>query len=123
MRKAIATTALLATTAGGSVLVATPAHADVDRTGRCAGATFELSIDRERRGYEVDADLDRATPGSSWRVAIRHDGKVVTSQVRRADREGEIDVDTWRRDTAGSDTFRLTVTPAGGSACSVKVTV
>lgn len=109
--------------AGATALVAAPAHADTERTGTCAGARYELSVDRERGGFEVDADLDGAKPGSAWRVALRHDGAVVTSKVHRADAEGEIDVDTRRRDTAGSDTFRLTVTPAGGAACSVKVTV
>ena len=123
MKKILAAGVAAAAAAGSTVLVTAPAHADVERTGTCAGATYELNVDRERGGFEVDADLDNASPGSPWRVAIQHDGKVVTSKVRTADREGEIDVDTWRRNTAGSDTFRLTVTPAGGAACSVKVTV
>lgn len=120
----IATTALLATaTAGATVLVAAPASADVERRGTCAGATYELSVDRERGGFEVDADVDRARPSSEWRVTVRHDGAVAVSRTLRADDEGELDVDAWRRDTAGSDTFTLTVRPAGGWACSVKVTV
>ena len=118
----IATTALLAT-AGTTALVAAPAHADVERRGTCAGATYELNVDRERGGFEVDADIDRARAGSEWRVTIRHDDTVATSRVLRADNEGELDLDTFRRNTAGKDTFRLTVTPAGGSACSVKVTL
>jgi hypothetical protein len=124
MKKLIAATALLATAAGGAtVLVAAPASADVERRGTCAGATFELNVDRERGGFEVDADIDNARAGSEWRVAIRHDGKLATSRVLTADNEGELDLDTFRRNTAGQDTFRLTVTPAGGSACSVKVTL
>jgi hypothetical protein len=120
----IAGTALVATAAAGTaVLAVSPAQADVDRTGTCAGATYELSVDRENRGWEVDADLDDARPGSSWRVALRHDGKVVTSQVHRADAEGEIDVDAWRRNTSGTDTFTLTVSPVGGTACSTRVVV
>jgi hypothetical protein len=124
MKKLIAATALLATAAGGAtVLVAAPASADVERRGTCAGATFELNVDRERGGFEVDADIDSARAGSNWRVAIRHDGRLATSRVLTADNEGELDLDTFRRNTAGQDTFRLTVTPAGGSACSVKVTL
>jgi hypothetical protein len=121
----IASTALLATAAAGTVLVATPASADADveRTGTCAGARYELNVDRERGGFEVDADLDRARPGSRWRVTLRHDGEVVTSKIHTADAEGDIDVDTWRRNTAGTDTFRLTVKPFGGTACSTKITV
>lgn len=66
----VATTALLAT-AGTTAL----AHADVERRGTCAGATYEL------------------------------------------------DLDTFRRNTAGKDVFKLTVTPAGGASCSVKATL
>jgi len=125
MKKSIiATTALLATaTAGTTVLVAAPASADVERRGTCAGATYELSVDRERGGFEVNGDLDAARPGSEWRMTIRHDGAVVTSRVLRADNEGELDLETWRSNTAGTDTFKLSVRPVGGSACSVKVTL
>ncbi len=118
----IATTALLAT-AGTTALVAAPAHADVERRGTCAGATYELNVDRERGGFEVDADIDNARAGSEWRVTIRHDGKVATSRVLRADDEGELDLDTFQRNTAGKDVFKLTVTPAGGASCSTKVTL
>jgi hypothetical protein len=120
----IASAALLATaTAGTTVLLAAPAHADAERTGTCAGATYELNVDRERGGFEVDADLDQAKPGSSWRIAIRHDGQVVTSKVHRADAEGEIDVDAWRTNTSGADAFVLTVKPVGGTSCTTKVTL
>jgi hypothetical protein len=118
----IATTALLAT-AGTAALVAAPAHADVERRGTCAGATYELNVDRERGGFEVDADIDNARVGSEWRVTVRHDGKVATSRVLRADNEGELDLDTFQRNTAGKDVFKLTVTPAGGASCSTKVTL
>ncbi len=118
----IATTALLAT-AGTTALVAAPAHADVERRGTCAGATYELNVDRERGGFEVDADIDNARVGSEWRVTIRHDGKVATSRVLRADNEGELDLDTFQRNTAGKDVFKPTVTPAGGASCSTKVTL
>ena len=61
----IASTALAVTAAAGAtVLVATPASADVERRGTCAGATYELNVDRERGGFEVDADVDGARPGS-----------------------------------------------------------
>jgi hypothetical protein len=124
MKKTLIATTLVATAAAGStVLVAGPASADVERRGTCAGATYELNVDRERGGFEVDADIDGARPGSEWRVAIRHDGALATSRVLRADDEGELDLDTFRRNTAGKDTFRLTVTPAAGSSCSVKVTL
>ena len=47
---------------------------------------------------------------------------VAVSRSIKADDEGELDLDTFRKNTVGKDTFKLTVTPAGGSGCSVKVT-
>ena len=124
MKKTIAATALLATTAAGAtVLVAAPANADVERRGTCAGATYELNVDRERGGFEVDADIDNARVGSEWRVTLRHDGKVATSRVLAADNEGELDLDAWRKNTAGKDVFKLTVTPTGGASCSTSISV
>lgn len=118
----IASTALLAT-AGGTVALAAPAQADVERRGTCAGATFQLAVDRERGGWDVDADVEGARASSDWKVTIRHEGKVVATRTLRADDEGELDLDTFRRDTAGKDVFRLTVRPVGGSACSTSLTV
>jgi hypothetical protein len=123
MKKTIAATTLLATAAAGAtVLVATPAHADVERRGTCAGATYELNVDRERGGYDVDADLEGAKAFSTWKVAIRHNGNLAVTRTIKADDEGELDLDTFRKNTAGKDTFKLIVTPAGGSSCSLKVT-
>jgi hypothetical protein len=133
MKKTIATTTLLATALAGSTLAwAAPAQADDDgddgrhngpsRTGTCAGAVFELDVDRERRGYDVDADINGARAFSTWNVAIRHNGQVAVSRTLKADDEGELDLDAFRKNTRGKDTFKLTVTPAGGSSCSVRLT-
>ena len=124
MKKLIATATLVATAAAGTaVLVASPASADVEKRGTCAGATFELNVDRERGGYDVDADIEGARAYSEWKVAVRHNGKVAASRTITADDEGELDLDTFRKNTRGKDTFKLTVTPAGAGACSVKVSV
>ena len=71
----------------------------------------------------MDADIDNARAFSQWTVAVRHNGKVAVSRTLKADDEGELDLDTFRTNTRGKDTFTLTVTPAGGSSCTVKVTV
>lgn len=113
-----------AVTVPGSLVLAAPAHADDDleRGGRCAGAEWELNVDRERRGFDVDADLDDARPGSTWRVVLRHEGKVFYDRVRTADRDGEISVDRWRGNTAGKDTFSVALKPTGaGSTCGARI--
>lgn len=105
-----------------ALLTASPAAADVERRDVCGRAVLELNVDRER-GWEVDADLD-AAPGSRWTITLSQDGRTYYRQTRTADREGELDVDTRRGDSAGRDTFRATATPVGGgAACSVTISV
>ena len=63
MKKTIAATTLLATAAAGAtVLVAAPANADVERRGTCAGATYELNVDRERGGASARGELLHRLP-------------------------------------------------------------
>ena len=125
----IRTTAAL-TTAGAllavptAVLVAAPAHADVDREGRCGAGTYDFSVDREGRGFEVSADLDNQRPGSRWKIVVREDGRVIANITRRADREGDVELDRFTRNTAGTDRFVMRATPIGGGAgCSASITV
>ncbi|WP_193613083.1 hypothetical protein [Nocardioides lijunqiniae] len=118
----IAGSALLAVPA--VTLVAAPASADVERSGACGGGRYELSVDREGAGWEVNADLDRVAPGSRWRVVLKHDGRTFYSKVRTADREGDLDVERFRRDTAGKDSFRLVAKRVNGTAtCARTITV
>ena len=111
-----------------TVLSAAPASADTTKRGACGQGSYEFQVDREDRedggGFEVSADLDRLTPGSSWTLVIKHDGKRASKVTRIADREGELDLDVNRPDTSGSDVFRFKAVPAGGgSKCAATITV
>lgn len=119
---AIGVTALLAIPVA-TVLTASPASA-VDKEGNCAGARYELDVEKDDGRFEVDADIDDARAGSKWRVTLKHDGKRFYNKVRTADREGDISVDRYRPDTAGKDVFKLTVKKIGsGSSCSHTITL
>lgn len=103
---------------------ATSASADTDRTVSCGGGVHELSADREDGRFEVDAEVDRAKPGSLWRVQLSHDGKTYYDKTRAADREGEIEVETLRANTSGNDVFRLKVTRVyNGVTCGSSITL
>lgn len=118
----IGTGALLAVPA--AVLVSAPAHADVERHGACGGGHYEFSVDREGRGLEVSVDLDRVQPGTKWKIVLRHDGTHIFKRTLRADYEGDLDVERWRKNTAGKDTFKFRATRANRSAsCSAAITV
>lgn len=106
------------------VLLAGPAaQADVERGGRCGVGSYDFSVDREGRGFEVGVDLDVVPAGSAWRVQVFHDGKRVVNTVRRADREGDVEVDVYRANTAGADAFRFRATRVGGASCGATITV
>ncbi|GAA5152059.1 hypothetical protein GCM10023340_31740 [Nocardioides marinquilinus] len=125
MKRIIATTAVTAIAVPTALLAAAPAQADGfdrEKQGRCGGGVYELSVDREDGVYEISADLDRVAPGSSWRVVLKQDGKVIANVVRKADREGDLDVDRVRRDTRGTDTFAFTANRLNGAAkCGASV--
>lgn len=115
--------AAVAVVAGGTVaLTGAAAFADVERNGRCGGGTYEFSVDREGRGFEVSFDLDDVRPGTKWRVAMSQDGKAYVDRVITADREGDVEVERNRPNTAGSDVFRVRATKVGGGSCFASIT-
>jgi hypothetical protein len=124
-------TALVAVTVPVAFALSDPADAlsgrlgddDLERSARCGQAVVELSVDRERRGFEVDADVDRAVPGSTWKVVVRHDGDKVLTRTLEADAEGDLDVETRRPDTAGDDVFTLRVKNLDTDAKACRLTV
>lgn len=104
-----------------AVLVSAPAHADVERHGACGGGHYEFSVDREAGGFEVSLDLDYVRPGSRWQVVLRHDGKRYFKKTLRADNEGDLDVERWRTNTTGNDTFKFRAKRVGGPASCTRI--
>lgn len=120
------TTAALATTAlvAGplAVLTASPASADAEKSRdfRVAGAKVDFDVEKDDGRFEVQVDIDDARPGSRWRVVLRHDGKRFFKDVRRADGEGDVEIERNRRNTAGKDVFKVRVKKVGGPAAKTR---
>lgn len=106
-----------------ALVAAAPAQADVDRGGACGGGRYEFSIDRERGGFEVSADLDDVAPGSTWLVKLWHDGDRFAKRTLTADREGDVEIERFRTNSGGTDTFRFHAAKIGGSASCGKTIV
>lgn len=107
-----------------AVLVATPASADTEKHVACAGGHLELGVDREAGGWEIDSQLDDVAPGQRWRIVLKHDGNRYFAGVRTTDREGDLDVDRFRSDSSGRDTFAMTaVRVSDGTTCRASLTV
>jgi hypothetical protein len=96
---------------------------EAERSTVCGQVRLELGADRERNGIEVDADLDGATPGSTWKVVLRHDGEKVLTRTLTADREGDADLDVMRPNTSGDDVFVVRAKRVGSDAKACKVSV
>lgn len=114
---ALAATALL-TSLG---LVAGPAHADgpeKDREFRVAGAEVDFSVSKDDGRFEVEVDVDDAEPGSRWRVVLWHDGRRYHKKVHRADGDGDVEIEKDRRNTRGTDTFKVRVELVGGAGAT-----
>jgi hypothetical protein len=99
-----------------TMALAAPAHADVERHGSIGKGDYDFSVDREGSGFEVSFDIDRVAPGSKWKVVLRHDGQRVLTRTLTADHEGELDVETFRPNTAGKDVFKVRASKVKGKA-------
>lgn len=117
-RTSIAALTASALVAGPLVaFAAVPAHADGPERSKefvFAGAEVDFSVEKERKKFEIDVDLDDVRPGSKWRLVLRHDGKKVHDRTYTADREGEIEFTKYRKDTKGKDRFKLAIRQVDG---------
>lgn len=122
IRRSVAALTLAGLTAAPlAVLTAAPASA-VEREGRCDGAEFQLEVERDNGRFDVDADIDDATPGSKWRVILKHEGRNFYNVQRTADSDGDISVDRTRPNTRGADTFVMKINKVGtGGSCTHRI--
>ena len=93
--------------------IAAPASA-AEREFRYAGAEVDFSVEKDDGRFEVEVDLDEARRGQKFRVVLKHDGKTFHNRVHTVDREGDIEIEKNRRNTAGKDVFKLKLKKIGG---------
>lgn len=109
----------IGTAAAGALLAAgaAPALADVERRGTCsASSTWEADAEREGGFYEIDFEVNTATPDEDWRLVVAQNGKRIYSDSRPAtrdfdDRMADVDWSLVARNKAGvRDRFVMTAT-------------
>lgn len=106
----------------GTVLLAPPAQADTERLGSCGTGTYDFSVDRDGGRFEVELSLDGVVPNSTWKVALRHEGKRFYKQVIRVDEDGDRDIVRFRGNTPGTDTFKFRAKKVTGSTvCMARI--
>ncbi len=117
-----ASTALLA----GAVplALAQTASADTEKRGVCSQgkARYDFDVDKDGGRFEVNFEVDSNVRGQKWRMTLHHDGKRVFRDVRTTDREGEVEYERNRPNTAGNDAFRARAVNLGnGEVCTARI--
>lgn len=118
MRTAVGVAVVLGAVAFG----AAGCGGDSEKTerGNCGGASWELSVDKEDKGLEVNFELQSAGPGETWTVVIEQGGTSLVDGQRQTDEDGELDVDAFA-DEADGKSFTVTATPESGEACTASI--
>lgn len=83
---------------------AAPALVDREAEGTCsAGSRWNLEVETEHRGLKADFDLDTSASGQTWKLRLKHKGKLVAKVNRVTDRDGEIDYQRMLPNRPGTD--------------------
>ena len=140
-RRALALLGVLGTLGGPPVLGAGPAFArdggdgggrgggddrrEVRTTGTCdRGATIRLRL-RSRDGeLRADVEIDHARRGSSWRLVLVQDRRVVwRGRARLGSASDSVEIERRLRDLPGADSVSARAWGPGGVTCSVAATL
>jgi hypothetical protein len=119
---------LLALTALGAT--AAPSRADdggraeVRIARECTGASsLRLRVRAEDGWIRIEAEIERARPGSRWTVIVLHERRTVSRVALAARGTGEVELRRTVRDWFGSDAIVVRATAAGGETCRASAAV
>ncbi len=105
---------------GAGAVVAFGADSESTERGACAGAAYELNVEDDDGGLELEFELQAARPGEVYQVLVEQGDTEVLAGERTTDEDAELDLDT-PVDADGAKTFTVTVTPEQGEACVVSL--
>lgn len=94
--------------------------------GTCTGqAAVTMQLQHSDPGkLEAGFEVNRAKPGSVWRVRLTHNGTAYVSGKRTAGRDGSFSVDRVLPDLAGTDQFHGRATNiSSGQVCTVTASI
>jgi hypothetical protein len=96
---------------------------EVRAAGTCGGgARSELKLKARDGGIEAEIEVDHARSGSSWRVTVSQEGRVVWRGSARA-RSGSFSVERRLRDYAGADRVSVLASGPRGVTCRASATL
>jgi hypothetical protein len=91
--------------------------------GTCGGGVrSELKLKARDGGIEAEVEVDHARRGSSWRLTLSQEGRVVWRGTARA-RSGSFSVERRLRDLAGADRVSVRASGPRGVTCRLSATL
>lgn len=94
---------------------------ETNQRGACADTAYELTVEDDDGGLELDFELQGTTPGQTWTVVVAQGDRVVLDGERITDEDAELDLDT-PVDRDGAADFTVTATPEQGDPCVATLT-
>jgi len=128
-RRLLAVSIALLAGVGGAPVAALARGGDdrpeVRAAGTCGGGVrSELKVKARDGGLETEFELQHARPGSSWRVVVVQERRVVWRASRRAGgRSGSFTVSRGLPDMAGADRVSVRASGPGGVTCRASATL
>jgi hypothetical protein len=98
---------------------------EVRVAGTCGGSvTSKLKVKSRDGGLEVEVEVEHALRGSSWRLTLSQEGRVVWHGTARAGRStGSFQVERRLRDLAGADRVSVRASGPRGTSCRAAATL
>lgn len=114
-----------------SLLAVSPAVADtrddgdeVRATGTCgSGVRSTLRLKADDDEIELRFKVERARPGSAWRVVIVQERRVAWRGDAKARRSGSFEIRRTLRDLSGADAISVRAVGPGGLVCRASATL
>lgn len=105
----------------GVIIAAVQLEGETVVSGDCSDNTYDLSLDEEDGGVQVDFSLQTPASGQTWQVVVQQDSAVVFEGSRATDDEGELEVELTADKDAGND-FTVVALAPDGVECRVDAT-
>jgi hypothetical protein len=104
---------------------ATANDADVRKAGSCTGSTSaKIKLSPEDGGIETEFEVDQNRTGVTWRVVLRHNGKVATrTKGTTGGRSGSFEIRRVLAGGQGTDTISARAVSPSGEVCTASASI
>lgn len=106
---------------GTGAALAFGSDGETTERGTCAGTAYELNVDEDDGGLELEFELQAPRPGETWQVLVQQGDTTVLEGERTTDEDAELDLDA-PVDPDGPQQFTVTATPGQGDECVATLT-